>query len=272
MSVAENVLALPGHVSPSQISSWHQCGRKYLLERVMKVEQKPQGALIGGSAVHAALEAALTTDADGAVAFKEAFTRAVDEAGGEGAIRWGGRASRAFPNKENTDFWMSEGPRMVARGLLMVEADRALGFNVVSVEAAYNPVIGGRYFQQRADIVLSHPEGTWICRDWKTGASEGDFGPYQLAYYALAVAEVHQVDIGQIVGQIALVRKDGADGIVTYRPSEWVDIAVQFVTDFTAGTEAGVYPMRISALCKSCSVAAACSHGRKFITTEGGDE
>ena len=48
---------VPAHISYSQLSTWLDCGWKYYLTRVEKVQEIPAWYLVGGSAVHAATEA-----------------------------------------------------------------------------------------------------------------------------------------------------------------------------------------------------------------------
>lgn len=46
----------PPHVSWSALETWMSCGKKFQLQRLLNVEQRPSWAAIGGSAVHAATE------------------------------------------------------------------------------------------------------------------------------------------------------------------------------------------------------------------------
>lgn len=268
MTLTENVLNLPTHVSPSQISSWHQCGRRYLLERVVSVEEKPQGHFIGGTAVHSAIESALRFPTE-PLRFDEVLLDELRAVGGAEKVEWRGRKTKAYPNGEDSAWWVAEGPRMVERALAIVEAEKARGFEILDIEAGYAPVIGGREFKLRADLVMRHPEGTALVIDWKTGQSAGDWAPFQLAYYAMAIEQVHGIEVTNVAGRIGLLRKEGAEGYLAFDPKESVALATQFVTDFTAGTEAGVYPLRPSALCKACGVRAFCEYGK---TLDGNGE
>lgn len=46
-----------GHVSYTQLSQWQECGKRYQLQRVLNLPEKPAWWNIGGHAVHAATEA-----------------------------------------------------------------------------------------------------------------------------------------------------------------------------------------------------------------------
>jgi PD-(D/E)XK nuclease superfamily len=102
------------HLSWSQLSVLADCGEKFRLSYVVDVPRAPQGALIAGRAIHAAIEWAETPEsewdgpplmdvlhgtpaekADGfrdiAEKFLYLFDEAVDKEGGADAIRWAGR-------------------------------------------------------------------------------------------------------------------------------------------------------------------------------------
>lgn len=46
-----------GYISYSQFTTWLQCGEKWRLTKILKVEEDPAWWLIGGTAVHVATEA-----------------------------------------------------------------------------------------------------------------------------------------------------------------------------------------------------------------------
>lgn len=47
----------PKHLSYSTISTYRMCGKKFQLEKVFQIEQRPGLAALGGKAVHVASEA-----------------------------------------------------------------------------------------------------------------------------------------------------------------------------------------------------------------------
>ena len=57
MSVKINGYELPSHVSYSAITTWLDCGFKYYLSRIEKINGEPSWWLVGGSSVHEASEA-----------------------------------------------------------------------------------------------------------------------------------------------------------------------------------------------------------------------
>lgn len=56
MSVKINGYELPSHISYSALTTWIDCGWKYYLTRMAKVDETPAWYLVGGNAVHEATE------------------------------------------------------------------------------------------------------------------------------------------------------------------------------------------------------------------------
>lgn len=272
MTELAQLLALPEHASFSQVTAWSACGRRYLLERVMRVEQQPSGALIGGSAVHDSVEAILrdglsVTDAQ--QHFIRGFSYEVEEKGGVDVIRWAGRKDKSGNPSENADWWLVQGPLMVERAALMLQADYDAGREVVSAEADYGFYVGpeSRFVKAKPDVVLRDPDGTYVIRDWKTGSRKPATGPIQIAFYTHGIRAAHD-DADRVRGEVALLRFDGDRGLITYDPTPYLSLATQMVTDFFAGTAEGVYPINPSDLCVACGVRAHCEYGKTLTSTE----
>jgi hypothetical protein len=93
------------HLSWSQLQVLSDCGEKFRLSYVLDVPRAPQGALIAGRAIHAAIEWAETewdqTEPGAPAAWSDPkivgeqfgyiFATMVEEEGGADAIRWAGR-------------------------------------------------------------------------------------------------------------------------------------------------------------------------------------
>lgn len=47
----------PAHISHSTIGSYRMCGKKWELTKILKIEERPGLAALGGNAVHVATEA-----------------------------------------------------------------------------------------------------------------------------------------------------------------------------------------------------------------------
>lgn len=46
----------PAHLSHSTVSGYRSCGKRFELQKIIRVEQRPGLAAIGGNAVHVATE------------------------------------------------------------------------------------------------------------------------------------------------------------------------------------------------------------------------
>jgi hypothetical protein len=46
----------PAHLSYSTVSSYRMCAKKFQLQKILRLEEKPGLAAIGGNAVHSATE------------------------------------------------------------------------------------------------------------------------------------------------------------------------------------------------------------------------
>src|SRR6266702_3360320 len=88
------------HVSWSQLSTLADCGVKYELTYVQNVPRAPQGPLIAGRAIHAAIEWAesqpaelkmMSSPAWVGARFIDLFEDDVNDEGGSDVIRWGGK-------------------------------------------------------------------------------------------------------------------------------------------------------------------------------------
>ena len=119
-------LVVPDHLSRSQVDTYSDCGRKWLLERGMRVPRVPAWALLGGSAVHAVTEEYDKAALDGTELddeyLREAFALDLESRIREeedlfsvprARFSISGRASKDWPNKEDEAWWKHHGPAMV---------------------------------------------------------------------------------------------------------------------------------------------------------------
>lgn len=111
----------PRGLSYSQRSSFTRCGEAYRLTKMFHVPENPAWNLCGGSAVHKVTEL-IDLQAHGvdvqvltfAEALQEQVEKQVEKTGiPESQFRASGRKSNAWPNKENRDWWLHNGPVMV---------------------------------------------------------------------------------------------------------------------------------------------------------------
>jgi len=109
--------------------------------------------------------------------------------------RASGRKSKAWPDKENQDYWLTEGPKMVAAWVawwdrMAVEE----GWEVwrtptgsLAIELGIDGIaIGGIPWRGHIDVVVRDSDGDLIIVDWKTGSGTPK-SPMQLGEYACAI-------------------------------------------------------------------------------------
>lgn len=115
--------------------------------------------------------------------------------------RAGGRASKAWPNKEDSSWWLTNGPAMLEKWHTWWTEAQAEGFSVwrtatglPAIELAVNADIGGVMLKGYIDAILQDPSGDLVLVDWKTSAME-PVAPIQLGTYRVAVQKTLGVDI-----------------------------------------------------------------------------
>ena len=259
-------------LSYSQLSGWTGCGERYRLERIVRVPQVPAWNLIGGSAAHEVTEqhdlsrlgVALTKRNE---TFEEAFERLTVDAEEESGIdrsgfRASGRASKQWPDKENADWWLENGPAMVRRWDNFIEMcpwdiwitpDEKpaieLGFNLPLLpDDNGNNRVEVRGFIDR--VFVDHRTGELIVVDLKTGASKQPT-PRQLGVYRVGLRDRYGVDAR--LGTFWDARSGTTSevhALTEYTPER---IAWQFGTLAKARLD-GVYLPNPGPLCGSCSV------------------
>lgn len=186
------------YVSHSALSTWLQCGWSFYLSRIQKVPEAPAWWFAGGSAVHEATEAydldyfGKDTEKffDPEVEFERAFMRRFQESDNGMPWRAGGRASKAYPNKEDRAWWMEHGPKMVEgwtvfrqqSGYQLWTTPEGAG----AIELEMNQQVNGVPVKAILDRLMVAPTGELVIVDIKTGSKE-PAGHTQLGIYAIMV-------------------------------------------------------------------------------------
>jgi hypothetical protein len=288
-------------ISWSQLNSWTRCGEAYRLSYVLNVPRVPQGALLGGLAVHKAVEdgerAKRQTEPDflagrfhvrlleqawrhvqpwEAEAALLPVERPEDPAGvlealgalgkvGLGEVRWSGRKTREWDAGEDLRWWTTTGPQMLRRYARLREADEAAGWHVVEggIEVeVWSMLPSGRLVHGYIDAWLfATADGEAILRDLKTGAAGFEDGS-QLANYATAVQQAFHVTVK--LGQVIYLRaKDPAKMIEAFDLEPLQPIVERRFADFEKGLAAEVFPLKPNkSFCRACSVKPHCAYGR----------
>jgi len=212
----KTIIRLPAHLSHSQCSSLQTCGWRYALEKGLHVPQQPSWATVGGGAVHTATEwwdnwtlnDQWVTDRP---SIEELFNKAFDQEIEErlkqepdytkDQWRASGRASKAWPEKENEQWWRSEGPAMVMSWVTWrtnnSQWEIAMlpgpgGEALPGIELEAKPTIGGVQVIQYIDRLFTNPDQTaLLVVDIKSGREPES--AQQLGSYGLGLEETYGV-------------------------------------------------------------------------------
>ena len=265
-------MKLPSHLSYSQVGSMLHCGEQWRLSRGLHLPESPAWALVGGSAVHKASEFIdWDQETDPTQAFNNAFddciTAEIDKAPDEfkdpNGWRASGRASKAWPNKEDETWWRANGPLFVGNWInwrrnspLEIWRDDD-GKLAVELEATVE--IAGLPVKVFIDRVMTGPPGLVIV-DLKSGANMPKDG-MQLAIYAHAIKAVYGLDVQW--GQFWSAR-DGASS-VSYSVSEWPMERLAYIFGSVRKMqEQGIFIPHVTNMCVSCGV-------RRYCKAFGGE-
>lgn len=268
-SFAEDDLAVRPHLSASQLASFGDCGEKFRLERidVEPAVETPAWWSIGGTAVHETYQAVvlegLKSNPDAAEhIFRRELRRgeglALEVEPDETLWRRGGRVSKAWPDKENRDWWLDKGVEMARRFATLYDTPFLPG-RVVTVDG--NALIETRFLIRIGeddvlgyiDAVVEMPDGSIVPRDYKSGKKPK--GILQLATYAEAMD--HLWGIRPKSGQYLMTRQMA---LVEAPLGKLSGDALARAYDTLSRAKAhGVYlPNTSSGFCSSCGVRARC--------------
>lgn len=261
----------PSPISFSRISTWAACGEKFRLKYVASVEEEPQGALIGGRAIHSTIEQAERLGIPGnpqdsdvdelTTLFTGFFSEQLEEAG-ENRVRWSGRASTNYPNKEDKQWWLDKAPEMLRNYLYVRAADFDAGA-VLPSERIETKVLtlldSGTPLQGYLDAFVIDLDGQQVIRDWKTGRPGGS-NPMQLATYAWAWERT----TGSLptVGEFIYLRTaDPAKRAVRVNLEPLIPLVPSMLAMFEKAHSAGIYHINPGSFCSSCTVRTHCAYG-----------
>lgn len=264
-------------LSYSQLNVFQDCGEKYRLSYVEKVPREPQGAFLGGIAVHDAIatseaegwwsdeDAASGPEAPIVAAFLEKFRRSVEEAGGPEAVRWGGRGGG-----ENQPWWEKQGEFMLRRYGATRRAMDEAGWGPIEggVEMRVLDEIGGTPVVGYLDKFLMHEMGEPAIVDYKTGRV-GNASPTQFATYALLLERSRGIVVRRGIG-IFLRAQEAAKRVQPVEFAGLVERMDELFAGLVEDIQAERFRVNPHAYCSSCSVRAHCWYWR--ATSREGDE
>lgn len=174
----------PKHLSYSTIDGFRTCGKRFQLQKVIGVEQRPGLAALGGNAVHSATEWFDTDPKPELFDVDDSFRRAWDlevanrreqspsyEVSDYVAT---GRAPAAYGGKRNEAWWLDHGPAMVQKWIdWRAENDWAIwetpeGKPAVELELNVK-LPSGKPVKMFIDRVMVTPVGQLTVVDLKSG-------------------------------------------------------------------------------------------------------
>lgn len=251
---------------------------QYYLKRRKGIAEKPAWALVGGKAFHECVREWETRSSGDVIisadAQAERFPHHLAEqtaaeilSSGVPLHEWraSGKASQAYPDKENRAWWLDKGPEMVAQYVLAQEGRESevlrladgetlaleLGFMLRLPEL---PPLKG--FVDQALYFPRHD--AIIVRDFKSGAST-PVDTFQLKVYRLALEYVFGITAAKWFGDYWQARKGEATKGVNLTDVGRVTAEVRYRTQVMDEAErAGYYPPNPGNFCSSCGVRPHC--------------
>lgn len=196
-------VAVPRGLSWSSVSSYTECGYRWLLDRRLATSSIEWLNTLGGSALHEVTELVdrqrLGQDVE-VPSFEERLVKLIAESPAGARIRVSGnkRTKLQFtggPNKQDLEWWLTYGPQMVDQ---WAEFQAETGWTIArlpdgewGIELGFEIEIEGIPVRGSIDRVMLTPEGDIVIVDIKGGRTSATM---QLGTYALALSEVYGLD------------------------------------------------------------------------------
>lgn len=185
------------YISHSAMSTWLNCGWAYYLSRIQKVPENPSYWLVGGKTVHECTEwydrldekVRTIADVDVRQAFVDRWENNYRLADNGMPFRAGGRATKAYPNKEDANWWLTEGPKMFHNWIEWRNQENPyipyqLSGGDFAIETELNIELSGVFMKGFLDRLMVSPDGELTVVDIKTSTKE-PASHTQLGTYAI---------------------------------------------------------------------------------------
>ena len=190
--------------------------------------------------------------------WSETFQKLIDDKAAETGVipsewRTSGRATKAYPDKENDIWWSDNGPKMVDD---FIQWWTNSGWSVWSykdvpqIEGEYNVMFGDILVKSFIDLIAITPDGEVVVVDYKTGSYMPDTN-MQLGLYACAVQSVTGIrpTKGYFYNARQGIMEEAGD------MSRWtVQLFTELFAQFERGVQAEIFLPNLGMMCKSCSV------------------
>ena len=252
------------YVSHSALNTWLSCGWQFYLSRIQKVPEAPSYWLAGGKSVHESTELfdrlyyGTEKIFDPTTAFNEAWERNFKDADNGMEWRAGGRATKAYPNKEDASWWLEAGPKMVD---FWTQFRNDSGFTMwqtpdgqPAIETELNQEVGGVPIKAFLDRLMVAPTGELVIVDIKTSSKE-PASLTQLGIYAILVEKTFGVrpSLGSyfMARTGELTQPQNLDRYTEARLGSWAK-------GFELAIENKIFIPSVGFMCGTCSVNNAC--------------
>lgn len=258
------------HLSYSAVSSYSECGLKFMLSRFGRLDKSNWFVTVMGTIVHHITEQIDLRDAgfpfregeDSAEAFDELYSRAIAEQADKGIeFRASGRKNMKSngktggPNGKDFDWCLEWGPLLIQQWQAWREEHE---FTVAvmpdgspGVEVKVEAPVGDVCFVGYIDRVFVDPNGDVYIVDLKTGNEPTS--STQLKMYAYQLRKQYGVPVAGAAYWMAMQGDVGQSGWVEV--PENIDPRLErMVGQAAAGIEQGVFLPGVSSFCGSCAV------------------
>jgi hypothetical protein len=256
-------IEIPSRLSYSSLSTYSECGQRWLLERGHGLNKSTWFATIAGSAIHTITEKidlkAVGVYGGSIPTFKAEFDRRLDLEKRKGVeVKPSGRVGKTMsktggPNKKDYDWWLLFGPQFVDNWIGFIQdLHWELAFlpgGIPGVEVSLRQRMAGRDFLGFIDRVYVTPEGELVVVDLKSGNVPSS--SLQLGTYRVGLIREHQLwaDWGAYWmasdGELTPLKD------LTIYTEEFIEAQYEMAW---RGINAGVFLPNVTAMCKGCGV------------------
>ena len=251
------------YISHSAMSSWLNCGWAYYLTRIQKVAENPSHWLVGGKSLHEATEIydsipPLENDFNPTAVFTQRWEENYRLADNGMPFRAGGRATREYPNKEDANWWLENGPKMVDFWIQFRQDSGYQPYQLsggeFAIETELNVEIGGILMKGFLDRLMVSPAGELVVVDIKT-SKQAPITYTQLGTYAIMCEKA--IGVRPVKGAYFMARSGELTHPVELSHYTEKRLASQ-VKGFKTAVDNNIFIPQPGFMCGTCSVNHAC--------------
>ena len=250
------------YISHSAMSTWLNCGWSYYLSRIQNVPQNPSYWLVGGKALHELTEIydalPLGSPFDSTAVFNQRWNENYKQADNGMPFRAGGRATREYPNKEDANWWLENGPKMVDFWIQFRQDSGYQPYQLsggeFAIETELNVEIGGILMKGFLDRLMVSPAGELVVVDIKT-SKQAPITYTQLGTYAIMCEKA--IGVRPVKGAYFMARSGELTQPVELSHYTEKRLASQ-VKGFKIAVDNNIFIPQPGFMCGTCSVNHAC--------------